>query len=91
MATLMLENGADIRFIQAMLGHVSLTTTEIYSHVAIRKLKEIHDATHPGARLNAPDTADAQQTEGEEAPAETTELLAALDVEAAEEEATDDV
>jgi integrase/recombinase XerD len=51
MATLMLENGADIRFIQAMLGHVSLTTTEIYAHVAIRKLKEIHEATHPGARL----------------------------------------
>ncbi|MBK9967775.1 MAG: tyrosine-type recombinase/integrase [Holophagales bacterium] len=51
MATLMLENGADIRFIQAMLGHVKLTTTEIYTHVAITKLKEIHTATHPAARL----------------------------------------
>jgi integrase/recombinase XerD len=47
MATLMLENGADIRFIQAMLGHVDLKSTDIYTHVAIRKLQEIHRATHP--------------------------------------------
>jgi len=50
MATLMLENGADIRFIQQMLGHADLNTTQIYTHVSIRKLKEIHAATHP-ARL----------------------------------------
>jgi integrase/recombinase XerD len=47
MATLMLENGADIRFIQAMLGHADLKTTQIYTHVAIRQLQEIHRATHP--------------------------------------------
>lgn len=47
MATLMHDNGADIRFIQAMLGHSKLTTTEIYTQVSIRKLKEIHTATHP--------------------------------------------
>ena len=47
MATLMLEGGADIRFIQAMLGHADLATTEIYTRVSIRKLKEIHTATHP--------------------------------------------
>jgi integrase/recombinase XerD len=47
MATLMLEAGADIRFIQAMLGHVKLETTAIYAQVSIRKLKEIHTATHP--------------------------------------------
>ena len=51
MATLMLENGADIRFIQEMLGHASLNTTEIYTQVSIRKLHEIHRATHPTARL----------------------------------------
>jgi integrase/recombinase XerD len=50
-ATLMLENGADIRFIQALLGHESLETTQIYTHVSISKLAEIHAATHPGARL----------------------------------------
>jgi integrase/recombinase XerD len=50
MATLMLEGGADIRFIQKMLGHANLNTTEVYTRVSIRKLKEIHTATHP-ARL----------------------------------------
>lgn len=50
MATHMLENGADIRFIQAMLGHANLETTQIYTQVSMTKLKEIHDATHP-ARL----------------------------------------
>ena len=46
-ATLMLENGADIRFIQAMLGHANLQTTQIYTRVSIAKLKEVHTATHP--------------------------------------------
>ena len=51
-ATHMLENGADIRFIQAMLGHAQLSTTEIYTQVSIAKLKEIHAATHPGALMS---------------------------------------
>jgi len=50
MATLMLENGADIRYIQQMLGHADLKTTQIYTQVSIRQLKRIHAATHP-ARL----------------------------------------
>jgi integrase/recombinase XerD len=58
MATLMLEGGADIRYIQAMLGHVRLDTTKIYTHVSIRMLKQIHTATHPGARLDALNTRD---------------------------------
>ena len=57
-ATHMLENGADIRYIQALLGHADLTTTEVYTRVAIVKLKQVHTATHP-ARLqghrDAPD------------------------------------
>jgi integrase/recombinase XerD len=53
MATLMLEGGADIRYIQAMLGHVRLDTTKIYTHVSIRMLKQIHNATHPAARLDS--------------------------------------
>ena len=47
MATLMLEGGADVRYVQAMLGHNQLSTTEIYTHVSIRKLKEVHERTHP--------------------------------------------
>jgi integrase/recombinase XerD len=50
-ATLMLEGGADIRFIQALLGHESLETTQIYTRVSALKLAEIHAATHPGAKL----------------------------------------
>ena len=47
----MLENGADIRYIQEMLGHTNLATTEIYTHVAIDKLQRIHAATHPAGKL----------------------------------------
>jgi integrase/recombinase XerD len=59
MATLMLENGADIRYIQQMLGHSDLKTTQIYTQVSIRQLKRIHSATHP-ARLekSVPDSDD---------------------------------
>ena len=47
MATLMLENGADIRYVQEMLGHARLDTTQIYTHVNIQKLMEVHHLTHP--------------------------------------------
>jgi integrase/recombinase XerD len=50
-ATLMLENGADIRHIQQMLGHADIKTTQIYTQVTIRQLQRIHAATHP-ARLD---------------------------------------
>jgi len=56
-ATLMLENGADIRFIQEMLGHADLSATQIYTRVSIGKLKEVHTRTHPGrlAQVGAKD------------------------------------
>ncbi|WP_140637399.1 site-specific tyrosine recombinase XerC [Methylibium rhizosphaerae] len=53
MATLMLEGGADLRFIQAMLGHAELSTTQIYTQVAIRQLQAVHAMTHPGAKRRA--------------------------------------
>ena len=48
-ATRMLENGADVRYIQQMLGHASLETTQIYTEVAITALREVHAKTHPSA------------------------------------------
>lgn len=51
MATLMLEGGADIRYIQEMLGHAELSTTQIYTQVSIRKLQAVHALTHPTAKL----------------------------------------
>ena len=50
MATLMLEGGADIRFIQQMLGHSRLESTQIYTQVSIKALQEVHARTHPGVR-----------------------------------------
>lgn len=50
-ATLMLERGADIRYVQEMLGHASIETTQFYTKVSIRQLKAIHTATHPSAKL----------------------------------------
>lgn len=61
MATHMLDNGADLRFIQMMLGHSQLSTTEIYTHVSIEKLREIHTATHP-AKLKKPTVSETAQS-----------------------------
>ena len=63
----MLEGGADIRFIQAMLGHADLKTTQIYTHVAVRQLQEIHRATHP-AKLERDRREIEAQLEAEEGP-----------------------
>lgn len=68
MATLMLENGADVRFIQAMLGHASLESTQLYTQVSITKLREIHAATHPGARLAGPPRIEGRASTGEDQP-----------------------
>ena len=59
-ATHMLENGAEMRYIQALLGHADMRVTQLYAHVSIRKLADIHEATHP-ARLTAREQADRQQ------------------------------
>jgi integrase/recombinase XerD len=87
-ATLMLEGGADIRYIQQMLGHALLETTQVYTQVSIRKLKEIHTATHPArlarrgdAQTRRPDTE--TRGRGDEAPHEVTRESSSLAAEAA--------
>jgi integrase/recombinase XerD len=83
MATLMLEGGADTRFIQAMLGHEQLSSTQLYTQVAIRKLKEIHTATHPAARL-ARKAGHGEEHQGDDAEVDRAEILAQLDAEGEE-------
>lgn len=50
-ATHMMENGADLRSIQQMLGHARLDTTQIYTEVSIQYLREVYNKTHPNAYL----------------------------------------
>jgi integrase/recombinase XerD len=65
-ATLMLEGGADLRFIQQLLGHADVKTTQVYTRVSLHQLKAVHAATHPGARLRPRGEAEGTQAAHEE-------------------------
>jgi integrase/recombinase XerD len=79
MATHMHENGADIRFIQQILGHEDIKTTQIYTQVALRTLQQVYAATHPAALLEpGPASNPATERHGAE------DLLAALERDAEE-------